>query len=151
MDTTFGEDIRAGWVIIYIDDIIIFSNDWPTHLQRLEIIFKKLASISMQVSMPKCNLGYSELRALGHKVSGLTLMVDDNKVAAVNQKPMPMNRKEMQSFLGFASYYSVSLLPVASHLTTKRNKNIVTLFGESSNKPLVFIAPLDSPAQITYR
>ena len=59
----------------------------------------------MQVSMSKCSMGYAELKALGHKVSGLTLMADDAKVAAVMLKPMPTTKKEVHSFLGFASYY----------------------------------------------
>ncbi|MBW0571086.1 hypothetical protein O181_110801, partial [Austropuccinia psidii MF-1] len=45
------------------------------------------------------------LLALGHKVSGPILAIDQNKVAAVLQKPVPSSIREMQSFLGFASYY----------------------------------------------
>ncbi|MBW0487691.1 hypothetical protein O181_027406 [Austropuccinia psidii MF-1] len=46
-----------------------------------------------------------ELPALGHKVSGCGMEIDQNKVEAVLKKPVPRNSKEMQSFLGFASYY----------------------------------------------
>ncbi|MBW0593649.1 hypothetical protein O181_133364 [Austropuccinia psidii MF-1] len=53
----------------------------------------------------KCNFGQRELLALGHKVSGLSLAIDQNKVAAVLQKQAPQSIKEMQYFLGFASYY----------------------------------------------
>ncbi|MBW0589948.1 hypothetical protein O181_129663, partial [Austropuccinia psidii MF-1] len=52
-----------------------------------------------------CNFGQQELLALGHKVSGLSLAIYQNEVAAVLQKPVPKTIKEMQSFLGFASYY----------------------------------------------
>ncbi|MBW0514562.1 hypothetical protein O181_054277 [Austropuccinia psidii MF-1] len=52
-----------------------------------------------------CNFGQQELLALGHKVSGLSLEIHQNKVDAVLQKPVPRNLKEMQYFLGFASYY----------------------------------------------
>ncbi|MBW0536502.1 hypothetical protein O181_076217 [Austropuccinia psidii MF-1] len=48
---------------------------------------------------------HMELLALGHKVSGLSLAIDKNKVAEVLHKPVPRNIKEMQSFLGFSSYY----------------------------------------------
>ncbi|MBW0548586.1 hypothetical protein O181_088301 [Austropuccinia psidii MF-1] len=59
----------------------------------------------MKISLKKCHFAYSELKALGHVVSGLILGIDKKKVAAVLLKPMPQTKKEMQSFLGFASYY----------------------------------------------
>ncbi|MBW0557081.1 hypothetical protein O181_096796 [Austropuccinia psidii MF-1] len=59
----------------------------------------------MKISLKKCNFGFEGLKALGHIFSGLSLGVDKNKVAAVLLKPIPQNRKEMISFLGFSSYY----------------------------------------------
>ncbi|MBW0533294.1 hypothetical protein O181_073009 [Austropuccinia psidii MF-1] len=59
----------------------------------------------MKTLLKKCNFGFEELKALGHVVSGLSLGIDKNKVAAVLLKPIPQNKKEMMSFLGFASYY----------------------------------------------
>ncbi|MBW0499064.1 hypothetical protein O181_038779 [Austropuccinia psidii MF-1] len=58
----------------------------------------------MKTSLKKFTFGFHELKALGHVVSGLSLGVDRNKVAAVALKKMPQNKKEMLSFLGFASY-----------------------------------------------
>ncbi|MBW0577541.1 hypothetical protein O181_117256 [Austropuccinia psidii MF-1] len=59
----------------------------------------------MKISLKKCNFGFEELKALGHIVSGLSLGIDKNTVAAVLHKPIPQNKKEMMSFLGFVSYY----------------------------------------------
>ncbi|MBW0500784.1 hypothetical protein O181_040499 [Austropuccinia psidii MF-1] len=59
----------------------------------------------MKISLKKCNFGFEELKALGHIVFGLSLGIDKNKVAVVLLKPIPQNRKEIMSFLGFASYY----------------------------------------------
>jgi hypothetical protein len=59
----------------------------------------------LKMSIKKCKFGYRELKALGRIVSGLTLAVDQNKVAAVMKKEPPHNMKEMMSFLGFCSYY----------------------------------------------
>ncbi|MBW0518100.1 hypothetical protein O181_057815 [Austropuccinia psidii MF-1] len=59
----------------------------------------------MNISLKKCHFAYSELKALGHVVSGVSLDIDKNKVAAVLLKPMPQAKKGMQSFLGFAGYY----------------------------------------------
>ncbi|MBW0569183.1 hypothetical protein O181_108898 [Austropuccinia psidii MF-1] len=59
----------------------------------------------MKISLKKCHFGFEELRALGNVVSGLSIGIDKNKVAEVLLKPMPQNKKEIQSFLGFAGYY----------------------------------------------
>ncbi|MBW0542880.1 hypothetical protein O181_082595 [Austropuccinia psidii MF-1] len=59
----------------------------------------------MKIFLKKCHFEYSELKALGHVVSGLSLGMEKNKVAAVLLKPMPQTKKEIQSFLGFSGYY----------------------------------------------
>ncbi|MBW0566467.1 hypothetical protein O181_106182 [Austropuccinia psidii MF-1] len=59
----------------------------------------------MKISSKKCHFGFKELQLLGHVVSGLSLGIDKNKVAAVFLKPMPQNKKEIQSFFWFAGYY----------------------------------------------
>ncbi|MBW0524208.1 hypothetical protein O181_063923 [Austropuccinia psidii MF-1] len=59
----------------------------------------------MRISLKKCHFVFKELKALGHVVSVLYLGINKNKVAAVLLKTMPQNKKEIQSFLGFAGYY----------------------------------------------
>ncbi|MBW0539767.1 hypothetical protein O181_079482 [Austropuccinia psidii MF-1] len=105
MNTIFPEELSEGWLIIHIDDIIICSETWDNHLSRLERVLQKIVQVKMTISLKKCHFAYSELKALGHVVSGLILGIDKNKVAAVLLKPMPQTKKEMQSFLGFAGYY----------------------------------------------
>ncbi|MBW0481828.1 hypothetical protein O181_021543 [Austropuccinia psidii MF-1] len=58
----------------------------------------------MKISLKKCHFGFKELNALGHSVSGSSLGIDNNKASAVLLKPMPQNKKEIQSFLGFSGY-----------------------------------------------
>jgi hypothetical protein len=63
----------------------------------------------MKISLSKCSFGFSKLTALGHVVTGISLGIDQFRVAAVLLKPVPMNVKELQSFLGFASYYRLNI------------------------------------------
>jgi hypothetical protein len=105
MDIEFRREIAERWVIIYIDDIIIMSNNWEEHLERVERILKRVINMNMKISLKKFNFGVPEIKALGHVVSGLSLGIDQNKVAAVLKKPTPQSRKKMQSFLGFSGYY----------------------------------------------
>ena len=105
MDMEFRKELAEKWVIIYIDDIIIMSNTWEEHLQRLDRILQIVINMNMRISLKKCNFGFHQIKALGHVVSGIAIGIDQNKVAAVLQKPVPSHRKEIQSFLGFAEYY----------------------------------------------
>ncbi|MBW0496176.1 hypothetical protein O181_035891 [Austropuccinia psidii MF-1] len=100
MDTIFQEEILEFWMVVYIDDFIICSETWEDYVQYIDRVLSKCTPINLKVSLKKCNFGQQELLALGHKVSGLSLAIDQSKVAAVTT-----STKEMQSFLGFASYY----------------------------------------------
>ncbi|MBW0513222.1 hypothetical protein O181_052937 [Austropuccinia psidii MF-1] len=114
MNKIFPEELSEGWLIIYIDDIIFCSKTWEEHMYRLSRGLTKIQSVNMKISLKKCHFGFKELKALGHVVSGLSLAIDKNKVAAVLLKPMPQNKKEIQSFLGFAGYYRQHIKDFAS-------------------------------------
>ncbi|MBW0491409.1 hypothetical protein O181_031124 [Austropuccinia psidii MF-1] len=105
MDTIFTEEILVVWMVAYIDDIIIYSKTCEDHVQYIDRVLSKCTPINLKISLKKCNFGQQELLALGHKVSGISLAIDQSTVAAVLLKPVPKKIKEMQSFLGFASYY----------------------------------------------
>ncbi|MBW0535839.1 hypothetical protein O181_075554 [Austropuccinia psidii MF-1] len=121
VDTIFQEEVLGGWMVVYIDDIIIYSETWEDHVQYIDRVLSKCTPINLKISLKKCNFGQQELLALGHKVSGLSLAIDQNKVAAVLQKPVPKNIKEMQSFLGFSSYYRNHIQHFA-HITSSLYK-----------------------------
>ncbi|MBW0582688.1 hypothetical protein O181_122403 [Austropuccinia psidii MF-1] len=92
-------------MVVYIDDIIIYSDTWEDHVQYMDRVLSEFTPINLKISLKNCNFGKKELLEPGHKVSGLSLAIDQKKVAAVLQEPVPKNIKEMQSFIGFASYY----------------------------------------------
>ncbi|MBW0482276.1 hypothetical protein O181_021991 [Austropuccinia psidii MF-1] len=105
MDTIFQEEILEGWMVVYIKDIIIYSEAWGDNLKYIDRVLSKCTPINLKISLKKCNFGQQELLELGHKVSGLSLAIDQNKLSAVLKKPVPKNIKEMQYFLGFSSNY----------------------------------------------
>ncbi|MBW0516646.1 hypothetical protein O181_056361 [Austropuccinia psidii MF-1] len=104
MNTIFPHELSEGWLIIYIDEIIICSETWQSNLERLSLVLRKILQLNMKRSLKKCNFGFHEMKALGHVVSGLSLCVDKNKVSAVLLKQIPQDKNEMMSFLGFASH-----------------------------------------------
>ncbi|MBW0516318.1 hypothetical protein O181_056033 [Austropuccinia psidii MF-1] len=78
-----------------------------TQLSRAKLarVLQKVSEVNKKISLKKCNFGLEELKAVGHIVSGLSLGIDKKKVAAVFLKPIPHNKKEIMSFLGFPNYY----------------------------------------------
>ncbi|MBW0560326.1 hypothetical protein O181_100041 [Austropuccinia psidii MF-1] len=94
MNTIFPEELSKGWLIIYINDIILFSEAWESLLTGLERVLQKIVQVNVKISLKKCHFSYSELNALGHVVSGLSLGIGENKVAAVLLKPMAQTKKK---------------------------------------------------------
>ncbi|MBW0552452.1 hypothetical protein O181_092167 [Austropuccinia psidii MF-1] len=115
MNTIFPHELSEGWLIIHIDDITICSEIWQLNLERLSLIIRKILKVKMKISLKKCNFGFHELKALAHVVSGLGLGINKNKVSEVLLKQISQNKKEMMSFLGFASYYRQHLKDFAIH------------------------------------
>ncbi|MBW0545236.1 hypothetical protein O181_084951 [Austropuccinia psidii MF-1] len=87
----------------------------------MDRVLSKCTPNNLKISLKRCNFGQQELLALGNKVSGLSLAIDQNKVAAVLQKAVPKSIKEMHSFLGFASYYRNHIKNFA-HITSNLYK-----------------------------
>ncbi|MBW0516359.1 hypothetical protein O181_056074 [Austropuccinia psidii MF-1] len=94
---------------------------WEEHVQYIDRVLSEFTPINLKISLKKCNFGQQELLALGHGVSCLSLAIHQYKVAAVQLKPVPKNIKEMQSFLGFASYYR-NHIRTFSHITSSLYK-----------------------------
>ncbi|MBW0554655.1 hypothetical protein O181_094370 [Austropuccinia psidii MF-1] len=69
MTEIFPEDLSKGWLIIYIDDIIVCSKTWEEQMYRLSRVLTKINSVKMKISLKKCHFRFKELKALGHVVS----------------------------------------------------------------------------------
>ncbi|MBW0472997.1 hypothetical protein O181_012712 [Austropuccinia psidii MF-1] len=121
MEKIFQEEILEGWMVLYIYDIIIYSETLEDNEQYIDRVLSKCTPIDLKISLKKFNFGQQELLALGHKFAGSILAIDLNKVAEVLQKPVPKNIKEMQSSLGFATYYRNHIRNFA-HITSSLYK-----------------------------
>ncbi|MBW0461098.1 hypothetical protein O181_000813 [Austropuccinia psidii MF-1] len=105
MNEIFPEELSEGWLIIYIDDIIVCYKTWEEHIYILSTVLNRIQFVNMKIHLKKFHFGFKELKSLGHVVSGFSLGIDKNKVSAVLLKPMPPNKKKIQSFLGLPGYY----------------------------------------------
>ncbi|MBW0485111.1 hypothetical protein O181_024826 [Austropuccinia psidii MF-1] len=93
IDTIFQEGILEGWMVVYIDNIILSSETWEDHVQYIDRVLSKFTLINLEIALKKCNFGQQELLALANKVSVLSLAIDQNKVASILLKPVPKNIK----------------------------------------------------------
>ena len=76
-------------MIVYLDDIIVFSQDIPEHLRQLEIVFKKLHEHGLKLKPKKCQFFCSKVNYLGHMVSADGVTTDSDKTEVVRNWPKP--------------------------------------------------------------
>ena len=98
-------DLNMTWCVVYLDDIIVFSDNPKDHLVRLEAVFQKLASAGLKLKPSKCFFFKEEIDYLGHLVSGKGVATSPKKIEAVTKWPVPQTVYDVRSFLGFVGYY----------------------------------------------
>lgn len=104
MENCLGE-LNMNWCIVYLDDIIIFSKDPRSHIERLEAVFKKLQAAGLKLNPKKCSFFKKKISYLGHVVSAEGVATDPKKLEAVKNWPIPFTVYDVRSFLGFIGYY----------------------------------------------
>lgn len=100
-----GVNLKSSSVMVYLDDVIIISQDFDSHLETLDKVFNLLHDAGLLVSFDKCQFCRPELKYLGYVVDELGLRPDPEKVQAILNIPPPRNVKEIRRFIGTASYY----------------------------------------------
>ena len=86
-------DLHLHWCIIYLDDIVIFSQDLARHLDRLEAVLQKLEEAGLKPS--KCELFQWQIAYLGHMISAQRVDTDEGKIKAIKEWPTPTNVTEV--------------------------------------------------------
>lgn len=93
------------FVVVYFDDILIFSKSLAKHLENLEAVLLILRRDQFYATMKKCEFGSPKVHFLGYIVSAEGLAVDPSKVDAIKTWPTPSTLSETRSFHGLASFY----------------------------------------------
>ena len=93
------------FVIVFIDDILIYSRSKEEHEQHLRLVMEMLRRHQLYAKFTKCEFWLEKVHFLGHVVSKEGVSVDPAKIEAVSSWPTPRNVTEIRSFLGLAGYY----------------------------------------------
>ncbi len=106
---TLMNDIFREWlddfVVVYIDDILIYSSSMEEHAEHLRKVFQRLRENKLYAKLEKCEFGVTEVDFLGHRITQEGLVMDDHKVKVILDWEPPKSVPALRSFLGLASYY----------------------------------------------
>ena len=96
---------NCSFAMMYLDDIIIFSNTEEEHLAHIEEIFRRLEAADLKMKRSKCNFFKKHIHYLGHLISADGIRPLKDKLDTIRDMPAPRSSKEVKQFLGIAGYY----------------------------------------------
>jgi hypothetical protein len=110
---------RVKGIITYIDDILVHSRDHAQHLKSLEEVLWRLQKYGIKLNVDKTIIGARTVQYLGYTLSGQGVTLSKDKLAAINDFPMPTSPKAVREFLGLVFR---SLIPRFSQTSDPLNK-----------------------------
>ena len=104
MNSVLHKFLRSH-VLVFFDDILVYSPTWETHLHHLNLVLKELQNNHLRVKLSKCTFGVTSIQYLGHYVTGKGVSVDPEKISAISSWPTPTTVRQLRGFLGLTGYY----------------------------------------------
>ncbi|XP_022872717.1 uncharacterized protein LOC111391700 [Olea europaea var. sylvestris] len=93
------------FVVVYLDDIVIYSDNLEDHAKHLRTVFQALRENELYIKKEKCSFAKEEVHFLGHIIGHERLKMDEAKVKAIKEWEAPTKVTELHSFLGLVNYY----------------------------------------------
>ena len=104
VNTVFA-DLLDACVIVYLDDILIYSADMASHKKHVREVLRRLRTNGLFVKPEKCEFHTESIKYLGYQLSPSGLTMSLEKVKSIQDWPEPQKIKDMQSFFSFANFY----------------------------------------------
>lgn len=105
MERLLGPDLLNGSVFVYLDDVIVASSTFESHIATLNLIGERLSQAGFRINLDKCEFCRSSLSFLGFVIDQDGLRTDPEKVSAISTFKTPTNTTEIKRVMGLISYY----------------------------------------------
>lgn len=105
MNNIFHDMIDEGWMVIYMDNILIFSQDTKMHTQCTQHVLQCLRDNDLYLKPEKCFFNVKKVKFLGLIICPRIVAMDPTKLQGIHEWPTPTTVKGVQSFLGFGNFY----------------------------------------------
>ena len=105
-----------SFVVVYLDDILIFNQTWEEHLHHIQKVLQTLWQHKLCANLEKCTFGMTQVQYLGYIIDEGGMHVDPTKIQVIRDWPTPTTLTELRSFLGLANFYHRFMLGF-SHIT----------------------------------
>jgi hypothetical protein len=136
MNRTFQQEINEGWLVIYMDDILIFSKTLNEHQKQTRRILEIIRQEQLFLKPEKCTFDAEEVEYLGMIIKPGHVTMDPAKLDGIKDWPVPTMVKETQSFLGFCNFYQNFIShysDLARPLIDLTKKDVQFLWTEACN------------------
>jgi hypothetical protein len=124
MDIVFADE-KDKFIVIYLDDITVYSASDEQHLEHLKKVFQKCRKFGISLNPKKSHFGVEEGKLLGHIISKEGIKIDPSRVEGILKIDTPRSKKEVQSFLGkvnFLRRFILNLAEIIKHITCMLRK-----------------------------
>ena len=121
------------FVLVYMDDILIFSSSPAEHLRHVALVLESLRTNRLYCKPSKCQFYLSTILFLGHQFSAGTMSADPTKLDAVSKWPRPTSLVELRRFLGLANFFR-KFIPNFSHIADSLHSLVGSATPSPSNR-----------------
>lgn len=136
LDSIF-HDIKFKYLFHYLDDLVIYSKDFDSHLKHISEVLKRLGEANLTVNPSKVRFAHHEISFLGHLISHKSLKIDPSRTQAIKKAKPPRNVKELARFIGMVNFFN-KFIPnfstIAAPLNKLRKKDVNFVWGDEQQK-----------------
>ena len=140
MDSTFGDMIAEGWLIIYMDDVLVFAETLEECQERTKQVLDRMKEEDLHLKLAKCAFDQTEVEYLGLVVRNGEVLMDPTKLKVVEQWKPPKSVKAVRSFIRFCNFYRKFIphfLVIAQPLIDLTKKEVPFHWGKEQDNAFV--------------
>ena len=141
--------------VAYLDDIIVYSQDFASHINNLKQVFKAIESANLRMNPSKCHFGLDKIKYLGWIVSAEGTLPDPEKVSIISKMRSPIDKRGIKQFLGITGYYQNSIenySQIAEPLRRLLSKNSEFIWTEEQEAAVITLKHklITAPVRVHY-